>query len=147
MSAFSRPMAIARKELLQLRRDRLTLAMMVALPLLQLLLFGYAINTDPKGLPTAVVAAESTPFTRSFVRGMENSGYFRVVAELADEAEADRQLALGNIQFALVVPSDFSRRVVRGEQPVLLLAADATDPSATGNALMAFAEKSCPTEH
>src|SRR5436190_15912180 len=139
-AAFSWPrvMAVLVKEFVQMRRDRLTFAMIVGVPILQLVLFGYAINTDPKGLPTAVVAAESTPFTRSFVRGMENSGYFRVVAELADEAEADRQLALGNIQFALVVPSDFSRRVVRGEQPVLLLAADATDPSATGNALMAL---------
>jgi ABC-2 type transport system permease protein len=138
-AAFSLPriMAVLVKEFVQMRRDRLTFAMIVGVPILQLVLFGYAINTDPKGLPTAVVAHDTSPFARSFVRGMENSGYFRVVAEYPDEAQADRELALGNIQFALVIPTDFSRRVVRGEQPVLLLAADATDPSATGNALTA----------
>ena len=133
----ARLLAILIKEFRQMRRDRLTFAMMLGVPLLQLVLFGYAINTDPKHLPIAVVEADHSEFSRSFVRALENSRYFEVAARVASEAEGDRLLARGEAQFLLVVPPDFSRRLVRGEHPRMLLAADATDPSASGNALAA----------
>ena len=131
-------LAILIKEFRQVRRDRLTFGMMVGVPILQLLLFGFAINSDPKHLPTAIVAADQSEFSRSFVAGLENSGYFRVTHRLQSEAEGDELLASGQVQFVLVVPPDFSRRLVRGERPALLLAADATDPAATGNAIAAL---------
>jgi ABC-2 type transport system permease protein len=131
----ARLMAILVKEFRQMRRDRLTFAMMVGVPIMQLVLFGYAINTDPKHLPLAVVAADHSEFSRSFVTALENSRYFRLTATPASEAEGDRLLAMGEAQFLLVVPPDFGRRLVRGERPKMLLAADATDPSASGNAL------------
>ena len=131
-------MAVLVKEFVQMRRDRLTFAMMVGIPIIQLILFGFAINTDPKSLPTAVLSADASPFARSFVRAMENSGYFRVVRQLATEAEAERVLATGEVQFVLNIPENFSRKLVRGERPVLLLEADATDPAATSNALSAL---------
>jgi ABC-2 type transport system permease protein len=130
--------AVLMKEFVQMRRDRLTFAMIVGIPIMQLILFGFAINTDPKSLPTAVLAADNSVFARSFVRAMENSGYFRVKRHLATEAEAERALALGEVQFVLTIPENFSRRLVRGERPVLLLEADAADPAATSNALTAL---------
>ena len=136
--SWSRFLAILIKEFRQVRRDRLTFGMMVGVPILQLLLFGFAINSDPKHLPTAIVVADQSEFSRSFVAGLENSGYFRVTHRLQSEAEGDALLASGQVQFVLVVPPDFSRRLVRGERPALLLAADATDPAATGNAIAAL---------
>jgi ABC-2 type transport system permease protein len=135
---WSRFLAILIKEFRQVRRDRLTFAMMVGVPILQLVLFGYAINTDPKHLPLAAVVADESEFSRSFVAALENSQYFRVTERPRSEAEADRLLDEGKVQFALVIPSDFSRRLLRGERPAMLLAADATDPSASGNALAAL---------
>src|SRR5947209_7363641 len=126
------------KEFVQMRRDRLTFAMMIGVPLMQLVLFGYAINMDPKGLPAAVVSAESSPFSRALVKALENTGYFRVVAAPSTVAEADRLLQLGEVQFVLQLPEDFSRRLQRGEQAVALVEADATDPAATSNALAAL---------
>jgi ABC-2 type transport system permease protein len=139
-AVFSWPrfVAVLLKEFVQMRRDRLTFAMIIGVPIMQLILFGYAINTDPKGLPTAVVAADASSFARSFAQALENSGYFHVVAKLSSENEADRLLALGDIQFAVVIPPDFSRLLQRGDRPALLLAADASDPSATGNAIAAL---------
>ena len=136
--SWPRFLAILIKEFRQVRRDRLTFGMMVGVPILQLLLFGFAINSDPKHLPTAIVIADPSEFSRSFVAGLENSGYFRVTHRLQSEAEGDQLLASGQVQFVLVVPPDFSRRLVRGERPALLLAADATDPAATGNAIAAL---------
>ena len=136
--SFARFLAILIKELRQVRRDRLTFGMMVGVPVLQLVLFGYAINGDPKHLPTAVVVADHSPVTRSFVAGLRNSGYFELTHFPASEAEAERLLADGTVQFMLVLPADFTRRLERGEHPVLLVAADATDPSATGNAIAAI---------
>jgi ABC-2 type transport system permease protein len=138
--SFARFFAIALKELVQMRRDRLTFAMIVGIPVLQVVLFGYVINTDPKALPTAVVDYDRGQFARSIVRGLENTGYFAVTRLPASEADADALLDRGEVQFALVIPPDFSRRLVRGEHPVLLVAADATDPSATSNALAALAQ-------
>jgi ABC-2 type transport system permease protein len=126
------------KEFVQMRRDRLTFAMMIGVPVMQLVLFGYAINMDPKGLPTAVVTAQPSVFSRSLTRALENSGYFRVVATPASIDEADEMIARGEVQFALQIPEDFSRRLQRGESPALLLQADATDPAATSNALSAL---------
>ncbi len=130
--------AVLSKEFIQMRRDRLTFAMMVGIPLIQLILFGFAINTDPKNLPAAVLSADNSEFSRSFVRGMENSGYFRVVREITTEAQAERMLAVGEVQFVVTIPEDFSRKLQRGERPVLLVEADATDPAATSNAIAAL---------
>src|SRR5712664_4003515 len=121
MFAFHRFIAVLMKEFVQMRRDRLTFAMMIGVPVMQLVLFGFAINLDPKGLPAAVVTAESSVFTRSLVRALENTGYFRVVATPSTVAQADRMLALGQVQFVLQVPEDFSRRVQRGDKPVVLV--------------------------
>lgn len=138
MFAWHRFAAVLVKEFVQMRRDRLTFAMMVGVPVMQLVLFGFAINLDPKGLPAAVVSAEASVFSRSFVRALENSGYFRVVAEPARLDEAERLIARGEVQFVVEIPPDFSRRLQRGERPALLVQADATDPAATGNAVSAL---------
>jgi len=136
--SWHRFIAVLAKEFVQMRRDRLTFAMMVGIPIIQLILFGFAINSDPKALPTAVLAADNSIYSRSFVRAMENSGYFRVVRQLSSEAEAGRVLTEGQVQFVLTIPENFARKLVRGERPVLLLEADATDPAATSNALAAL---------
>ncbi|WP_118185689.1 ABC transporter permease [Paraburkholderia phosphatilytica] len=136
--SWSRWWSIVLKEFLQLHRDRITFAMIVGLPIVQLTLFGYAINTDPKHLPTAVIMGDQSPFARSFVAAMENSGYFDVVETLPDEEAGRRALAQGRVQFVLNVPVDFSRALLRGERPSLLVEADATDPTATSTALAAL---------
>lgn len=130
--------SIVLKEFLQLRRDRVTFAMIVGVPIIQLALFGFAINTDPKHLPTAVIVADSSPFARSFIAAMRNSAYFDIVATLPDEAAGRHALARGDVQFVLSVPADFSKRLLRGERPSLLVEADATDPVATASALGAL---------
>jgi ABC-2 type transport system permease protein len=142
MTIFSwqRFMAVLTKEFVQMRRDRLTFAMMIGVPLMQLVLFGFAINLDPKGLPAAVVSAESSVFSRSLIRAMENSGYFRIVAQPATVDEADELIAKGKVQFLLHIPPDFARQLQRGARPVVLVEADATDPAATGNAVAALAQ-------
>lgn len=141
MSIFSwaRFVAVMSKEFVQMRRDRLTFAMIVGIPILQLILFGFAINADPKALPTAVLSADNSVFSRSFVSAMENTGYFRVERSVATAAEGERLLQLGVVQFFVTFPENFSRVLQRGERPVLLVEADATDPAATGNALAALA--------
>ena len=133
--SFGRLLAMMIKELIQLRRDRLTFAMMVGIPIIQMTLFGFAINGDPRRLPTAVVAQEQGAFTRSLVRALENTGYFEVVAPATNTADAERMIARGEVQFVFTIPAGFERRVLRGERPAVLLEADATDPSATGNAI------------
>lgn len=130
--------SIVLKEFLQLRRDRVTFAMIVGVPIIQLTLFGFAINTDPKHLPTAVIVADSSPFARSFIAAMRHSAYFDIVATLPDEAAGRHALARGDVQFVLSVPADFSKRLLRGERPSLLVEADATDPVATASALGAL---------
>jgi len=135
--SWGRIVAVLRKEFVQLRRDRLTFAMMLGVPIMQLVLFGYAINGDPRQLPTAVVAADSGPLVRSIVRAAENTGYFKVVATVSD-GNAEHLIASGQVQFALVFPADFTRRVLRGEHPALAVYADATDPAATGPAVAAL---------
>ena len=138
MFTFHRFVAVLMKEFVQMRRDRLTFAMMIGVPIMQLVLFGYAINMDPKALPAAVVSADQSPFSRSLVRSLENTGYFKVVAQPQRLADGERMLAQGEIQFLLQIPEDFSRKLQRGENAVVLVEADATDPAATGNAISAL---------
>ncbi|MBB1594122.1 ABC transporter permease [Achromobacter sp. UMC46] len=123
------------KEFLQLRRDRITFGMIVGLPIMQLALFGYAINTDPKQMPTAVITADHSPFTRSFIAAMKSSDYFHITEELDNEEAGRAALAQGRVLFVVTIPPDFSRRLLRGERPALLIEADATDPMATGMAI------------
>ncbi len=127
--------AILAKEFIQMRRDRLTFAMLVGIPLMQLMLFGFAINADPKALPTAVRIADHSPFSRSLLAELESSDYFRIVTRTESEAEASRLLETGAVQFVVNVPAGFGRAIARGERPALLVEADATDPAATSNAL------------
>jgi ABC-2 type transport system permease protein len=142
MSRFSwaRFVAIAVKEFIQMRRDRLTFAMMVGIPLIQLGLFGFAINSDPKHLPTAVINADQSEFSRTFLAALKNSDYFELVRTVQSEAEAEALLAQGKVQFVVNIPAQFSRALLRGERPSILVEADATDPSATGNAIAALNE-------
>jgi ABC-2 type transport system permease protein len=130
--------SIVRKEFLQLRRDRITFAMMIVLPIMQMALFGFAINTDPKHLPTAVIAADHSEFTRSFVMAMRNSDYFDIVSTLPDEESGRRALAQGKVLFVLNIPVGFTRELAKGARPSLLVEADATDPMAVGTALGAL---------
>ncbi|EFL51967.1 ABC-2 type transporter [Solidesulfovibrio fructosivorans JJ]] len=129
--------AMVAKEFTQMRRDHVTFGMMVGIPLLQLILFGYAINSDPKHLPTAILDNDRSTFSRDMAAAMKNSLYFKFTKELTTEAEADELLRLGRIQFVLTIPQNFGRDLVRGDRPVVLLEADATDPSATSNAVAA----------
>ena len=137
---FIRFVAIVRKEFIQMRRDRLTFAMMFGIPIIQLILFGFAINTDPKNLPVAVLASDNSPFARRFVHAMENSGYFKIISNVETEEAARRLLARGEVQFVLNLPPDFSRRLVRGDKPAMLVQADATDPSAVSSAVQVINE-------
>ncbi len=130
--------AMVAKEFVQMRRDRVTFAMMVGIPLLQLILFGFAINSDPRHLPTAIRDADRSNFSRAVGAAMRNSRYFNVVQECESEASADELLRLGQAQFVLTVPAGFGRDLAKGGRPVLLLEADATDPSATSGAVGAF---------
>jgi ABC-2 type transport system permease protein len=130
--------AIVGKEFVQMRRDRVTFAMMIGIPLLQLIIFGYAINADPKHLPTAVYSADNSVFSRTIVWGLRNSSYFDLTREAKSEADIQKMLAQGTVQFAVDVPVDFSRKLLRGERPDLLLEADATDPAAVGYAIAAI---------
>ncbi|HTO03825.1 MAG TPA: ABC transporter permease [Opitutus sp.] len=135
---FHRLWAVVLKEFVQMKRDRVTFGMMVGIPLMQLLLFGFAINSDPKHLPTAIRMADQGPFARTLVAALRNSDYFTLVRETASEEEARRLLEIGDVQFVINIPVDFSRRLLRGERPAVLIEADATDPAATGPALSAL---------
>ena len=136
--SWSRWVGIIVKEFIQLKRDRLTFGMIIGIPVIQLILFGYAINADPKRLPTAVLSADSSPYSRTLLSAMQTSGYFRIAYNAANEDEVDDLLAKGRVQFAVTIPEIFGRKLVRGERPVLLVEADASDPSAVGNAVAAL---------
>lgn len=133
--SFRRLMAIITKEAIQMRRDRITFAMMLGVPLMQLVLFGFAINNDPKGLPAALVTTSQDHYTRAMVSAMENTGYYRFDHVVASAAEADRLIQSGAVSFVVTVPSDFARRVERGDHPQILIEADATDPSVASGAI------------
>ena len=139
-SSLSRIGAVMIKEFIQMRRDRLTFAMIIGVPIIQLILFGYAINTDPKRLPTAVVVADHGPISRAILNGMQVSNYFDVIAGGATEAEAREMLDRGEVAYIVTIPADFERRFVRGERPQLLIEADATDPAASSGGINALPE-------
>jgi ABC-2 type transport system permease protein len=133
--SLSRFWAIVVKEFIQMRRDRVTFGMMVGIPLIQLVLFGFAINADPKHLPTVVLLADYGPHGRTLLHAIRNSHYFEFVRSVATEQEAEEVLARGEAQFVVNIPQNFSRDVLRGERPAILVEADATDPAATSNAI------------
>jgi ABC-2 type transport system permease protein len=133
--SFARLGAILVKEFTQMRRDKLTFGMMLGIPLMQLVLFGFVINADPKQLPTAVLLADRGPHGRTVLTAIRNSGYFHFVRQVTSEADAEEAFARGEVQFVVNVPVNFSRDLLRGDRPALLVEADATDPAATGNAL------------
>ena len=123
------------KEFVQMRRDRMTFATMIFVPILQLVLFGYAINTDPKQLPTAVLTRDDGPLTRAVLAAMKNTDYFDFQVQVRDPEELDRLIRSGEVQFAVEIPASFERDVRRGDKPSVLVIADATDPVATGTAV------------
>jgi ABC-2 type transport system permease protein len=136
----TRTRAMIIKEFIQLKRDRVSFAMIVMVPLMQLVLFGYAINTTPRHLPTAVLLQERSDLGRSVLKALENTQYFRITHQVENEREFDRLLASGTVLFAVEIPAGFERAVRRGEMPALLVAADATDPVAAGSALSALGQ-------
>ena len=133
-----RSYAMLVKEFIQLRRDRVSFAMIVMIPVMQLMLFGYAINTTPRNLPTAVLLQEDSDLARSILKALENTAYFRFTHEVHDVAEFDNLLLSGKVLFGVEIPRGFERAVRRGDHPALLIAADATDPVAAGSALGAL---------
>jgi ABC-2 type transport system permease protein len=137
--SLSRILAVLQKEFTQLLRDRLTYAMMLGIPVIQLLLFGYAINSDPKQLPTAVLVQDQGQFSRSVLGALKRSDYFSIDYVARSPAEMDALIERGRVQFAITIPGDFTRRVVRHEKAQILVEADASDPAATGPAVSALA--------
>ncbi|PHP66470.1 mannose-1-phosphate guanyltransferase [Zhengella mangrovi] len=133
--SLARLRAMLTKEFIQMRRDRITFAMMLGVPLMQLVLFGYAINNDPKGLPAALVAFSQDRYTHAMVTALENTGYYRFVLHGSDARKAEDMLASGEVSFVITIPSDFGTRVLRNDHPRLLIEADATDPSVASGAI------------
>lgn len=136
--SLSRWWAIVLKEFLQLKRDRVTFAMMIILPIIQLALFGFAINTDPKYLPTAIISGDKSEFTRTLISSMQTSQYFKIDPQYTTPLQAQEALKKGEILFILTIPTDFTRNLLRGEKPSLLFEADATDPVTVATALSAM---------
>lgn len=133
--SLSRLRALMAKEIIQMRRDRITFAMMFGVPLMQLILFGYAINSDPKNLPAVLVTSSSDHYVRAMVSALELTGYYRFVSAGASAAEAEHLIESGEVSFVVTIPSDFARRVDRGDRPQILIEADATDPSVASGAI------------
>ena len=133
--SFRRLGALLAKEFIQMRRDRITVAMMLGVPLLQLMLFGFAINNDPKALPAALVSASHDPYSRAMVSALELTGYYRFNHVTDSAEEAERLIRRGDVAFVVTIPSDFGARVVRGDRPRILVEADATDPAAASGAI------------
>jgi ABC-2 type transport system permease protein len=140
MFSFARLFAVLMKEFIQMRRDRMTFALMIGVPVMQLLLFGFAINTDPRHLPTVVHIADDSIYARSIEAALKNSEYFDIVAVARTPQEAERMLDEGEVAFAITVPVNFARDLVRGESPQLLIQADASDPAASSIALATIGE-------
>ena len=133
-----RTWAMLIKEFIQLKRDRVSFAMIIMIPLIQLMLFGYAINTTPRHLPTAILLQEHSDLARSVLKALENTDYFKITHRVSTEAEFDKLLASGAVLFAVEIPANFERAVRRGDHPAILVAADATDPVASGSAVAAL---------
>ncbi len=138
MTSARRILAMMVKEFLQLRRDRITFATMIFIPLVQLLLFGYAINTDPRHLPAAILSQDDSQLARSFLSALQQTNYFDLSRVVRDEAELDAMMRGGEVQFGIQIPRQFGERLLRGERPAVLVIADATDPSATVGAVAAL---------
>ena len=136
--SWSRIAAVMIKEFIQMRRDRLTFAMIIGVPIIQLVLFGYAINTDPKRMPAAVIINDHGPIGRSILTAMQLSNYFEIEEGNPTEAEAREMLARGDISYIITIPNDFERKLVRGERPQILVEADATDPAASAGGIGAM---------
>ncbi len=136
--SWTRIFAVMTKEFIQLSRDRLTYAMILVMPIVQLLLFGYAINADPRGLPMAVHVQDHSAYSRSILAALENSSYFRIAEVARSPEQLDEALEHGRVTFALTIPPDFARRVVRADRAQILIEADASDPVATGGAIAAL---------
>jgi ABC-2 type transport system permease protein len=145
MGFLHRLLAMIYKEALQLRRDRLTFAMMFGIPIMQLVLFGFAINNDPKGLPTAVLASDHSAITRALISTIGNTGYFSFTNAVATEKEADELLQRGAVQFIITIPGDFTRKLIRREKAQIAIEADATDPATIGGALAAVNQATSQT--
>jgi len=137
--SLSRLSALLAKEFIQMRRDRITFAMMLGVPLMQLVLFGFAINNDPKGLPAALVTSSADHYVRAMVSALELTGYYRFVSAGTSAAEAEHLIQSGQVSFVVTVPSDFARRVDRGDHPQILIEADATDPAVASGAISTLA--------
>lgn len=137
--SWSRVYAILAKEFTQLRRDRATYTLLLAMPFIQLVLFGYAINGDPHHLKTAVLIQDQGPFSRSILTAMQNTNYFDIVAEAHSPRELDRMMAMGDASLTVTIPSDFTHKVVRHEHAQILIDVDDADPIAIGGALGALA--------
>ncbi|MCA0274655.1 MAG: ABC transporter permease [Proteobacteria bacterium] len=133
--SFARLGALLAKEFIQMRRDRITFAMMLGVPLVQLVLFGFAINSDPKSLPAALLTMSNDQYTRAIVASLQNTDYYRFDYVAKTAAEAEELMASGAVAFVVTIPADFGRRVVSGNQPQILIEADATDPSASSGAV------------
>ena len=138
--AASRLWAMMSKEFIQMRRDRTTLGMMIGIPLIQLTLFGFAINLNPRHLPTAIVGDNYSQLTRRILVGMENSSYFQFLYPSVSEEQADHLMKIGKVQFVLNFPTGFDHDVIRGHHPKVLLEADASDPAATSRAVSVFTD-------
>jgi ABC-2 type transport system permease protein len=136
--SWPRIVAVMIKEFIQMRRDRLTFAMIIGVPIIQLVLFGYAINTDPRQLPTAVVSADNSEIARSIVATMRTSNYFEIIGSSIDEAAAAEMIRRGEVAYVVTIPHNFGRDIERGERPQILVQADATDPAATSGGLGAL---------
>lgn len=133
--SWARLWAVILKEFTQMKRDRFTFGMMIGIPIIQLILFGYAINSDPKHLPTAIISADNSVFTRQIVTAIQNSSYFALKNQNQTSAEAEWQLRTGQIQFIIYIPQHFTERLIHNEKPEMLVEADATDPAATSIAI------------
>jgi ABC-2 type transport system permease protein len=140
MFSFARIMAVFLKELIQMRRDRLTFGMIIGIPVIQLVLFGFAINSDPKHLPTALNVQDASIYSRTLVRALENTGYFRVEHIISGERAGEELLSSGRVAFVVTVPPAFARDLARGDKPSILVEADASDPSAAANAVSAVSQ-------
>jgi ABC-2 type transport system permease protein len=138
--SFGRLYAILVKEFIQMRRDRMTFAIMIGVPIMQLILFGFAINSDPRHLPAAIHVADDSRYARSIAAALKNSEYFDIVATARSPEEGDRMLDRGDVTFVITIPVNFARDMIRGLNPELLIQADATDPIAAGNALAAMTQ-------
>lgn len=136
--SFIRLFSIIYKEFIQMKRDRVTFVMIVGIPLLQLILFGFAINSNPKNLPTAIVTSDNSTFTRTLIAALQNTEYFNIINNNASESEAERYLSRTIARFIISIPQNFTHDLIRGKQPSILITADATDPMAVANAFGAL---------